>query len=80
MRKKLSDFQKDKNEDELLYAIFDLKIAPITFNIIEFLMSSEYEASQSGKKGFVVVFVPEGKPLTYGWEEYDSLFDSNQKN
>ena len=79
MRKKLSDFQKDKNEDELLYAIFDLKIAPITFNIIEFLMSSEYEASRSGKKGFVVVFVPEGRPLSYGWEEYDSIYDSDQK-
>ena len=79
MRKKLSDSQKDKNEDELLYAIFDLKITPITFNIVEFLISSEYEASQSGKKGFIVVFVPEGKALSYGWEEYDSLFDSDQK-
>ena len=77
--KKISGTQKNNDEEELLYAIYDLKIAPITFNIADFLIVSEYEANKSGKKGFVIVFVPQGKPSSYGWEEYEAIFDSDSK-
>jgi len=79
IRKKILGVHKINNKDELLYSIFDLKVAPITFNIIDFLIMSEYEANRSGKKGFVIVFVPEGSPLSYGWEDYDSVFDAEDK-
>jgi len=79
IRKKLLKIHKSSHEDELLYSIFDLKIAPITFNIVDFLIVSEYEANKSGKKGFVIVFVPEGNPLSYGWEDYNSIFDTEDK-
>ncbi|SVE02139.1 uncharacterized protein METZ01_LOCUS454993, partial [marine metagenome] len=62
IRKKISRTRNVNDKEELLYAIYDLKIAPITFDIIEFLINSEYEANRLGKKGFVIVFVPQGKP------------------
>ena len=67
------------DEDDLLYSIYDLKIAPITFNITEFLMASEYEANRTGKQGFVVVFVPKDEEPPYGYEEYDAVIDSHNK-
>ena len=79
IHKMISGTRKDNDKEELLYAIFDLKIAPITFDINEFLILSEYEANQRGKKGFVILFVPQGKPTSYGWKEYDSLYDSDYK-
>lgn len=48
-----------RNEkDEYLYAIFDLEISPITFNIGEFLCASEIEAIKVNKKGIVLIVVP----------------------
>ena len=79
IRKKVLKVHKNSHEDELLYSIFDMKIAPITFNIVDFLIVSEYEASQRGKKGFVIVFVPEWNPLSNEWGDYDSLYDSDYK-
>ena len=69
-KSKVSRLGVDNEEDSYLYSIFDLQIAPITFNIIEFLIESEYEAHRSGKKGFIVVFVPREEDGKYGWEEY----------
>ena len=67
------------DEDNLLYSIYDLKIAPFTFNITEFLIASEYEANRTGKQGFVVVFVPKDEEPPYGYEEYDAVIDSHNK-
>ena len=64
--------KSNNQEDKLLYVIYDLEIAPITFNVTEFLLDSEYEANRLGKKGFIIVFVPQGSPQNYGWDEYDS--------
>ena len=79
IRKNISGVQKANNEDELLYAIFDLEIAPITFDIVIFLIVSEYEATKAGKKGFVIVFVPREKLPSYEWDDYDSIFDEERK-
>ena len=79
IHKMISGTRKDNDKEELLYAIFDLKIAPITFNIVDFLILSEYEASQRGKKGFVILFVPQGSSRMHNWGEYDSLYDSDYK-
>ena len=78
-RKRLIGAFKADNSDDLLYSIIDLKIFPITFDITEHLVDSEYEANRLGKKGFIIVFVPQGSPQNYGWDEYDSLFDSESK-
>jgi len=58
IRKKMIFSRTVAVEDNLLYSVYDLKIAPITYNITEFLMNSELEAARTGKEGFVVVFVP----------------------
>ena len=79
IRKKISSTRKDNDHEELLYAIYDLKIAPITFDIIEFLINAEYEANRVGKKGFAIVFVPQEGPADFGWEEYDAIFDSDME-
>jgi hypothetical protein len=77
-RKLVTPFKADSSDD-LLYSIIDLKIFPITFDITENLVDSEYEANKLGKKGFIIVFVPQGRQQSYGWDEYDSLFDSESK-
>ena len=71
--------KSNNQEDKLLYVIYDLEIAPITFNVTEFLLDSEYEANRLGKEGFVVVFVPRKGDSLYGWKEYDNIFDSDSK-
>ena len=70
---------KEKQNEDILYTIFDLKVAPITFNISEFLLDSEFEANKSGKSGFVVIFVPGVDENEYGWKEYDEIVDTNSK-
>ena len=79
IKKKFFLIKGNKREDKLLYVIYDLEIAPITFNITEFLLDSEYEANKLNKEGFVVVFVPRKGDSLYGWKEYDSIFDSDSK-
>lgn len=78
VRKKMTRTRTVKGEDNLLYSVFDLKIAPITYNITEFLIDSELEADRTGKEGFVVVFVP-NEDAAYGYEEYDAVIDSHNK-
>ena len=47
-RKLVTPFKADSSDD-LLYSIIDLKIFPITFDITEHLVDSEYEANKLGK-------------------------------
>ena len=77
IRKKMTRTRTVKGEDNLLYSVYDLEIAPITFNITEFLIDSELEANRTGKEGFVVVFVPNEEDALYVNEEYDSVIDSH---
>ena len=86
IRNKISGTRKANDEEELIYSIYDLKIAPITFDIIEFLIHSEYEANRLGKKGFVIVFVPVGSSQMKtdwapedNWAFYHSVYDSDYK-
>jgi hypothetical protein len=79
IRKKMIFSRAVAVEDNLLYSVYDLKIAPITYNITEFLMNSELEAAMTGKEGFVVVFVPNDEEAAYGYEEYDAVIDSDNK-
>ena len=69
-----------KERDDLLYAIFDMECAPITFNITEFLVDAEYESRNINKNGFVVVVVPLEKEPKYENEEYLSVVDSASKS
>ena len=69
-----------KECDDLLYAIFDMECAPITFNITEFLVDAEYESRNINKNGFVVVIVPLEKEPKYENEEYLSVVDSASKS
>ena len=71
---------KRKERDDLLYAIFDMECAPITFNITEFLVDAEYESRNINKNGFVVVVVPLEKEPLYENEEYLSVVDSASKS
>ena len=79
IKKKMTHSATLNDEDNLLYSIYDLKIAPITFNITEFLIDSELEANKTGKKGFVVVFVPNDEDTPYGHKEYEAVIDSHSK-
>ena len=69
-----------KECDDLLYAIFDMECAPITFNITEFLVDAEYESRNINKNGFVVVVVPLEKEPLYKNDEYISVVDSASKS
>ena len=69
-----------KERDDLLYAIFDMECAPITFNIAEFLVDAELESRNINKNGFVVVVVPLEKEPKYENEEYLSVVDSASKS
>lgn len=67
-------------EDDFLYAIYDLDLCPITFDIIMFLIDAEYEARRKNKSGFVVVFVPSNDPdlfmsKSFEWKEYSTVID-----
>ena len=79
IRNRLSVFNKVSNESDLLYAVYDLEVAPITFNILEFLIDVEYETNKRGKRGFVVIFVPKENEPMYGYDEYDSVIDAYSK-
>ena len=69
-----------KECDDLLYAIFDMECAPITFNIAEFLVGAELESRNINKNGFVVVVVPLEKEPLYENEKYESVVDSASKS
>ena len=71
---------KRKERDDLLYAIFDMECAPITFNVVEFLVAAEYESRNINKNGFVVVVVPLEKEPLYKNDEYLSVVDSASKS
>ena len=61
--------------DDYLYAIFDLEISPITFNIGELLCAAEVESIEKNKKGIVLVIVPEKfKNIDYV-SEYEKAID-----
>ena len=66
-------------EDDFLYAVYDLDVSAITFNVAEFLVDAEYEANKRNKNGFVVVFVPPSNDQHLVWDEYDSLIDATNR-
>jgi hypothetical protein len=74
-QKKFSKLWCDTREDDFLYVIYDLDISAITFNVVECLINSEYEAKIRNKIGFVVVFVPPSNDPNLVWKEYDSVID-----
>jgi hypothetical protein len=67
------------SDDRFLYAIFDLEIAPVTYNIVEFLIDAEYESKIQNKEGFIVVFVPLFNKTEDIYDEYSQVFDSESK-
>jgi hypothetical protein len=74
IKSKLRGNQKSKSDD-YLYAIFDLEISPITFNIGEFLCAAEIEAIRKNKKGIVLVIVPEKIKSLEFVSEYEKAID-----
>jgi hypothetical protein len=66
-------------KDDFLYAIYDLDVSPITFNITELLIDAEYEAAMRNKKGFVLVFVPSSNDPLLTYKPYDSVIDAASK-
>jgi hypothetical protein len=65
--------------DDYLYAIYDLDINAISYNFAQFLIAAEYEASNIGKKGFVAVFVPPSQDQRLVWDKYDSVIDQDSR-
>jgi len=66
-------------DDEVIYGIYDLNICDLTYAIGIFLVDFEMEARRNNKKGFVVVIVPSSLDPILGWNEYDSVIDSDSK-
>jgi len=67
------------SDDRFLYAIFDLEIAPVTYNIIEFLIDAEYESKIQNKDGFIVVFISLLNKTEDICDEYGQVFDNESK-
>ena len=78
-KKKTLKNWSETREDDFLYAIYDLDENAITFNVVEILLDAEYEASVRNKVGFVMVFVPRSNDPSLTYEEYDALFDADNK-
>ena len=68
---------RGKEKDEYLYAIFDLEICPITFNIGEFLCSAEIEASKLNKKGIILLVVPAKNKNINHTSEYEKIISAD---
>lgn len=79
-KKQISKIWSKTKEDDLLYAIYDLDINAISFNVAEFLIDAEIEANRRGKRGFVLVFIPRSNDPNLTCEEYDSLYDADSKH
>ena len=79
IKKKISKIWIKSKEDDFLYAIYDLDINAITFNVVEFLIDAEYESNKRNKKGFVLVFIPISNNPNLGYDEYDKIYDSTSK-
>ena len=78
-KNKISSSSK-KNQNQLLYGIYDLEVSAITFNIVEFLCCLEINAKKKNKVGFVVVFVPKKiKNLDY-ISKYEKIIDEHSSN
>lgn len=74
IKSKVRRSKKSRSED-YLYAIFDLEISPITFNIGEFLCAAEIESIKRSKKGIVLVIVPEKQKKIDYVSEYEKAID-----
>ena len=72
-------YSKKKNPD-LLYAIYDFEVAPITYNIIEFLVLIEFLIKENNKKGFVIVFVPKKEKSIKFISDYEKIIDTESQN
>lgn len=70
-------FSKKNTSSQYLYAIYDLDISPITFNIVEYLQLVERELLKLNMIGFVIVFVPKKENALNGNLEYDKIIDSD---
>ena len=79
LRRRFSHLLFPPRANSHLYAIYDLDVNAITYNLIEFLIDSELESKRRGKLGFVVVFVPYSYDARRSWQEYDSVIDSENK-
>lgn len=58
-----------------LCGIYDLEVAPITFNIAEYLCCIEIEARQRRKNGFYIVIVPKKTKQPIFENEYEKIID-----
>ena len=76
IKSKLRRNEKNKSND-YLYAVFDLEISPITFNIGEFLCAAELESIKRNKKGVVLVIVPKKIKSFEFITEYEKAIDSD---
>lgn len=68
-----------KPVSDVLLAVYDLQVAPITFNFSEFLMLAGMESAKRGLQGFHVLFVPRVEDPVLGWKMYDSIHDEHSK-
>ena len=70
--------EKQTNVTPYLFGIYDLEIAPITFNIIEYLAYIDYLSKE--RKGFVIVFIPK-LDRAYKYEsDYEKIVDESNQN
>ena len=79
LKKRLSR-SKNNEADEYLYGIYDFEVAPITYNIIEFLAFIEFLSKKKNKKGFVIVFVPKKVERSRFVSEYETIIDNESQN
>lgn len=78
-KKKLFN-KKIINEKKYLYAIYDLEISPITYNIVEYLCIAEIESSKLEKNGFIIVFVPKKNNENDFETEYNKIINNDSSN
>jgi len=62
-----------KKSSDHLYAIFDLEVSPITYNIGEYLCAAELEAKRLKKNGIVLIIVPEKNKKRKYLNEYEKI-------
>jgi hypothetical protein len=68
----------EHKETQYLYCIYDLEIAPITYNIIEYLVYVDYLSREN--EGFVLVLVPKKVKKHSFLTDYEKTIDGSNQN
>lgn len=71
--------ENTKINNDFLCAIYDLEVAPITFNIGEFLCAAELKAIKLKKKGIIFICVPPKYENKFYKSEYDNAISEESK-